>query len=183
MKTSKKSSKNHYIDEKEDEKLSKKSSKKSTSIEEINDHKKDSYFAKHENNIKFKRDLNPLPETSIKIKHTKKKTKNEIEDLQNENSFTNKTNLFIKSNDARSPSPDLFMAKSIQIKNRKSMEIGSEDGIAPGNDSDAEIYPGVDANEEEETEVLENDYRLEYFDVLIDRSSKHSIVDFIQSIN
>ena len=142
-KLSKKDSKKSVMEDKEEAKLSKKDSKKSTHIEEINEHKNDAYFAKNEAKIKFKRDLNPLPETSIKIKHTKKKTKNEVDDFQNESSFTNKTNLFITNNDARSPSPDLFMAKSIQLKNRKSMEIGSEDGTAVGNDSDAEIYPGI----------------------------------------
>ena len=44
-----------------------------------------------------KRDLNPLPETSIKIKKGKNKNKNdknEIDALHTDN-FTNKTNLFI----------------------------------------------------------------------------------------
>ena len=88
IKLSKKNSKKSVMEEKEEAKLSKKDSKKSTHIEEINEHKNDSYFAKNEAKIKFKRDLNPLPETSIKIKPTKKKTKNEVDDLQNETSFT-----------------------------------------------------------------------------------------------
>ncbi len=177
-KSSNKNSKKSVMEDNEEAKLAKKDSKKSTHIEEIKQHKKDSYFSKNELKLNFK------PETSIKIKPTKKKTKNEVDDFQNETSFTNKTNLFITNNDARSPSPDLFMAKSIQLKNKKSMEIGSEDGTAMGNDSDAEIYPGKDSElDNDDTEILENDYRLEYFDLLIGKNSKNGVVDFIQSIS
>jgi len=181
-------SKKNYYDEKEEgnnnknTKLSKKNSMKSSKdeISFSNDTKLNSKSSK------IKRDLNPLPETSIKIKSTKKASKNEIEDIQDDNSFTNKTNLFITSNERRSPSPDLFLAKSLQLKNKKSMEIGSEDAIKTINESDAEIYPGgaeSNGKEDEDDEILENDYRLEYFDLLIDKNAKHSIVDFIQSIS
>ena len=154
-------SKKNYYDENEggnnnkNTKLSKKNSMKS-SRDEISFSNNTKLNSK---SSKIRRDLNPLPETSIKIKNTKKASKNEIEDIQDDNSFTNKTNLFITSNERRSPSPDLFLAKSLQLKNKKSMEIGSEGAIQTINESDAEIYPGggeSNGKEDEDDEILEN---------------------------
>ena len=186
------------MDADENRKSAKSSSKKKFSLHmektsSERDRTNDPYFKAKDTNV-VKRDLNPLPETSIKIKQSKKKTKgsakspsgNEIDVIHN-NNFTNKTNLFIVNNSNHTGDPDMFLASSMQQQQqlRKSRNSIATVGGDDDDDNEAEIYPGSEPNENEEPEEEPpgNDFSLEYFDVLNQSRSKFNIVDFIQVLS